>query len=129
MTREEAIEELKKVDTLDMPARLCKAYWMAINSLEIDERYELEYEQAEPKTDVLDEIRAEIIDEKDFAYADFDRYKEEVLYVEPDELPDDDYRYGMERCIEIIDKYKTESEEKNENNTSTGEWTRTVCFM
>ena len=45
MTREEAIEELKKVDTLDMPARLCKAYWMAINSLEIDERYELEYER------------------------------------------------------------------------------------
>lgn len=59
---------------------------------------------------VLDKIRAEIIDEKDFAYADFDRYKEEVLGVEPDELPDDDFRFGMERAIEIIDKYKAESE-------------------
>ena len=64
------------------------------------------------KEPVLDKIRAEIIEEKDFAYADFDRYKEEVLCVEPDELPDDDYRYGMERCIEILDKYKAEMENK-----------------
>ena len=33
MTNIEAIEELKKVDTLDMPLRLCKAHYMAINSL------------------------------------------------------------------------------------------------
>ena len=64
------------------------------------------------KEPILDKIRAEIIEEKDFAYADFDRYKEEVLCVEPDELPDDDYRYGMERCIEILDKYKAEMENK-----------------
>ena len=38
MTREEAIRELNKVDTLDMPTRLCEAHYMAINSLEIDER-------------------------------------------------------------------------------------------
>ncbi len=54
----------------------------------------------------FDKIRKEIINEKDFAYADFERYKEEVLGVEPDELPDDDFRFGMERAIEIIDKYK-----------------------
>ena len=33
MTNKEAIEELKKVDTLDMPARLCKAHYMAIEAL------------------------------------------------------------------------------------------------
>jgi hypothetical protein len=64
--------------------------------------------------DILDKIRAEILEEKDYAYADFERYKVEYLgvdseYVE-DELPQDDFRYGMERCIEIIDKYKEESE-------------------
>ena len=53
MTREEAIRELNKVDTLDMPTRLCEAHYMAINSLEIDERYELEYEQAEPCDDCI----------------------------------------------------------------------------
>lgn len=34
MTNQEAIEELKKVDTLDMPARLCEAHYMAIKTLE-----------------------------------------------------------------------------------------------
>ena len=59
---------------------------------------------------ILDKIRAEILEEKDCAYADFDKYKVDYLgvdsrYVE-DELPYDDFRYGMERCIEIIDKYR-----------------------
>ena len=60
--------------------------------------------------DRIKQAREQIIDEKDFAYADFDRYKEEVLCVEPDELPDDDFRYGMERCLDILDKL-IESEE------------------
>lgn len=60
----------------------------------------------------FDKIRTEIIDEKDFAYADFERYKEEVLGVEPDELPDDDFRFGMERTIEIIDKYMNDKCDK-----------------
>lgn len=59
----------------------------------------------------LDDIKAEIIEEKDFAYADFDEYKRQVLEVEADELPDDDFRYGMERYIEILNKYRTESED------------------
>ena len=67
---------------------------------------------------VIDKIRAEILDEKEYAYADFEQYKIDYLgvdaeYVE-DELPQDDFRYGMERCIEIIDKYKAESEGKCE---------------
>ncbi len=51
---------------------------------------------------MLTQIKDQIIEESDFAYADFDRYKEEVLGIEPDELPDDDFRYGMNRAVEII---------------------------
>lgn len=65
---------------------------------------------SEQKT-ILDNIKAEILDEAEYAYADFDRYKEDILYAEPDELPDDDFRYGLERAVEIINKYKIESEE------------------
>lgn len=62
--------------------------------------------------DVLNKIKAEILDEAEYAYADFDRYKEDILHAEPDELPDDDFRYGLERAVEIINKYKAESEDK-----------------
>lgn len=69
-----------------------------------------------PLDDVLDKIRAEILEEKECVYADFDKYKVDYLgvdsrYVE-DELPYDDFRYGMERCIEIIDKYRNEVSDK-----------------
>lgn len=64
---------------------------------------------------VLDKIRAEILEEKECAYADFERYKVEYLGQDwedaLDSLPQDDFRYGMERCIDIIDKYRAESEE------------------
>ena len=63
---------------------------------------------------VLDNIKAEILDEAEYAYADFDRYKEDILHAEPDELPDDDFRYGLERAVEIINKYKYKSESENE---------------
>lgn len=56
--------------------------------------------------DVLEKIRSEILDEAEYAYADFDGYKEDILHTEPDELPDDDFRYGLERAVEIINKYK-----------------------
>ena len=68
--------------------------------------------QSNDERKVLYKIRADIIDEKDFAYADFDRYKEEVLGAESDELPDDDFRYGMERAIEIIDRYMNDKCDK-----------------
>lgn len=64
---------------------------------------------------VIDKIRAEILEEKECAYADFERYKVEYLGQDPedvlDSLPQDEFRYGMERTIEIIDKYKRESGE------------------
>lgn len=63
------------------------------------------------KLDVLEEIIAEIKDEAEYAYADFDRYKEDILYAEPDELPNDDFRYGLQRAVEIINKYRRRSVE------------------
>ena len=44
--------------------------------------------KAKEESDVLDKIRAEILDE-----------------AESDEFPDD-FRYGLERAVEIINKYK-----------------------
>lgn len=68
------------------------------------------------KNEVLDKIKAEILEEKECAHDNFERYK--VMYLGQywedvcDSLPKDDFRYGMERCIEIIDKYKEESEDE-----------------
>lgn len=63
---------------------------------------------------VLDKIRAEILEEKECAYADFERYKVEYLGQDwedvLDSLPQDDFRYGMERALEIIRKHIAESE-------------------
>lgn len=122
MTREEAIARVKhqrdwanEVNrTLDV-----EAFEMAAKALEQEQdkpMVEIDLysviKQKYIERDVIDKIIADIIDEKDFAYADFDRYKEEVLGAESDELPDDDFRYGMERAIEIIYKHKAESEGK-----------------
>lgn len=98
MTRKEAINRIIEIDIRNALQEDYDALNIAIEALE-----------QEPKTDVLDKIRAEIIEEKDFAYADFEQYKVDYLgadaeYVE-DELPQDDFRYGMERAIEIIDKH------------------------
>lgn len=63
--------------------------------------------------DKIKQAMEQIIDEKDFAYADFDEYKREVLWVEDaDDLPDDDFRYGMGRCLDILNELIAESEEK-----------------
>lgn len=62
---------------------------------------------------LLDDIKSEIKEEREYAYANFDEYKVNVLGVEVDDLPDDDFRYGMERTIEIIDR-KVKEIEKHE---------------
>lgn len=54
---------------------------------------------------VFKKIKAEIEDEKEAAYADFERYKVDYLGVDADDLPDDDFRYGMERALEIFYKH------------------------
>lgn len=53
-----------------------------------------------------DEIKKQIKEESNFAYADFDEYKYEVLGVDDiDDLPSDEFRYGMERTLEIINEH------------------------
>ena len=75
-----------------------------------DEIYNLVNEE---KADILDKIRAEIKEEKEEAYADFERYKVAYLGADPetveDDLPQDDFRFGMERCLEIINKHIKEN--------------------
>ena len=56
----------------------------------------------------LQKIIDKIEEEKDVAYADFDEYKVQYLGVEVDDLPDDDFRYGMERALEIVKKCEVE---------------------
>ncbi len=112
MTREEAVKEIEKafepafanyiITALTEGATVSdKEQDKPIVEIDLYSVIKQKYVERE----ALDKIRADIIDEKDFAYADFDRYKEEVLGAEVDELPDDDFRFGMERAIEVIDKY------------------------
>lgn len=60
-------------------------------------------------TNAIEDIKAEINEERECAYADFERYKVEYLGQDwedvLDSLPQDDFRYGMERCLEIINKH------------------------
>lgn len=55
-------------------------------------------------------------EEKELAYADFDEYKASVLGIEADELPDDEYRYGIERCLQLLNKLIAESEAEDGND-------------
>ena len=100
MTREEASFVLANIDRRICDDELNEALDMAIKALE--------------QKPILDKIRAEILEEKECAYADFERYKVEYLGQDwedaLDSLPQDDFRYGMERAIELIDKYKAEVE-------------------
>lgn len=56
--------------------------------------------------EILEKIKASIKEEADYAYADFEKYKEDVLGAELDELPDDDFRYGLNRAVEIINMFE-----------------------
>lgn len=53
-------------------------------------------------TTKIDLVVRQLREEADYAYADFDEYKAETLGADADELPDDEFRYGLERAIEVI---------------------------
>ena len=85
MNNEETIRELKEYvrygdEEFDTP--FDKAIRFAIKAL-----------SQEPKTDVLDKIRAEI--EQEIAYKPMEMW---------------DYRMGLTKALDIIDKYRKESE-------------------
>lgn len=73
----------------------------------------------------LDKIKAEIEEEKECAYADFEEYKVEYLGQDwedaPDSLPQDDFRYGMERCIEILNSNLFSKEQCHEDKETDSE--------
>ena len=83
MTREEAIKELSYIAD-EMPSMECadwkEAIYMAIKSLE--------------QEDILDKIRAEIVEAQKFAFISNEEYE------------------GLRIALNIIDKYKSESEDK-----------------
>lgn len=102
----ETIIEMRDNDGACTQQEVCK---FLANLMDVLEK---QMSGSENEKDVLDKIIAEIDNEADYAYADFDKYKEDILHTEPDELPDDDFRYGLRRAIEIINKYKRKSEDK-----------------
>lgn len=54
-------------------------------------------------------------DEKDYAYANFDEYKIDILGCDDvDELPNDDYRFGLNRAIALLQVLIAESGVNNE---------------
>ena len=53
-------------------------------------------------TTKIDLVVRQLREEAEYAYADFDEYKAETLGADADELPDDEFRYGLERAIEVI---------------------------
>lgn len=53
-------------------------------------------------TTKIDLVVQQLREEAEYAYTDFDEYKAETLGADADELPDDDFRYGLERAIEVI---------------------------
>ena len=129
MTREEAIDELFWIREDENEPKGREALEMAIKALEAPPNdnwegyskrlWKAAYERGKAEAEqenALGKIKAKLIEEKECAYADFERYKVEYLGQDwsdvYDSLPQDDFRYGMERCIEIIDKYKAESEDK-----------------
>ena len=87
MTRKEAIQVLKDWD----------GYFIGHGSDDVNEALNMAIKELE-KESILDKIRAEIKEERD----SWDKW-------DGDEA---DYYYSYNKCLEIIDKYKAESEDK-----------------
>lgn len=65
-------------------------------------RAELIDDKGADATTKIDLVVRQLREEAEYAYADFDEYKAETLGADADELPDNDFRYGLERAIEVI---------------------------
>ena len=77
-------------------------------------RAEIVDDKAADATTKKDLVIRQLEEEADYAYADFEEYKKEVLGADFDELPDDDFRYGLKRGIEIIKAAVRSEHEKDE---------------
>jgi hypothetical protein len=62
--------------------------------------------------DKLKKLVDKLQDEKEYAYANFNEYKINVLNCDDiDDLPDDDYRFGLNIAIELLQLLIAESED------------------
>ena len=93
MTKEEILEHFKDINS---------AY---NESTRYDDLSRMLDELLQQQVDDLNKIAEIMHEESDFAYADFDMYKWDTLGADADELPEDDYRYGLVRAVEIINTY------------------------
>ena len=94
------IEEAKEICQSNIRGLMSNPYVIT------DPKYIEALNMAIASLEAWEKVKEQIKDEADFAYADFDEYKYEVLGVDDiDELPNDDFRYGMERTLEIINKH------------------------
>lgn len=63
--------------------------------------------------DAVEEIKAEIEDEKEFAYADFDEYNDEILGFDDTDICDrDSCTIGLGRALQIINKHISRKEQE-----------------
>lgn len=85
----------------------------ALNAIRRAEIIDAEAADKEATTKI-DLVVRQLREEADYAYADFDEYKAETLGADADELPDDDFRYGLKRAIEIVKTADWSGHEKNE---------------
>ena len=61
---------------------------------------------ATPLEEVFDDIKTEINEEREFAYADFDAYNEELLGFDDTDICDrDSCDIGLGRAIQIVNKH------------------------
>ena len=101
-------EYIKKSEPFDKTIRR-NSIWNEVTNAEGKDLEEIVNDLPTYSIPNIEKIRAEINEEREFAYADFEQYKIEVLGVDPemveDELPHDDFRYGLERAIEIINEH------------------------
>jgi hypothetical protein len=85
----------------------------ALNAIRRAEIIDAEAADKEATTKI-DLVVRQLREEADYAYADFDEYKAETLGADADELPDDVFRYGLERAIEVIKAADRSEHEKDE---------------
>lgn len=67
------------------------------------------YGWEEGRKALIDDVKAEINEEREFARDDFRQYKIDYLGVDPetadDEYPNDEFHKGMERAVDIINQH------------------------
>ena len=120
-------EEMTEEKFITKPCRNClneECAWKGTaDNFKLCEDYKVDLSKATnpefiPKS-VLEDIRAKIEDEEDFAYADFDAYNEEILGFDDTDICERDLCHiGLSRAIQIIDKHISGKESRHDKKRS-----------